>query len=248
MTTRTFERRQFLAGLAAAPVAIAGCSHVQSLPPAAAVAPPADLWTWVRGEFAVSPDWLHFAGFLLASHPRRVRDAIEAHRSGLDDNPPLYAEQRIADLSPMQKPAAAYMGAAPEQHRAHRQHDHGPSDPVPRLAAAARRRGADDLARSLLDPRVAALATERSGASRAQGRAVRGSGQASVAHDGGAIEHALAPADTLRGDHVGALGNRREDAGARDRGRGRARERGAARRRRASCCASTACTASASRT
>lgn len=114
MSTRTIERRQFLTGLAATPIAIAGCSHVQSLPPAANVAPPADLWTWVRAQFALSQDWLHFAGFLFASHPQRVRDAIEAHRRGLDDNPPLYLEEHISDPSPMLKPAAAYMGVQPE--------------------------------------------------------------------------------------------------------------------------------------
>jgi selenocysteine lyase/cysteine desulfurase len=116
MSMRTIERRQFLTGLAATPVAIAGCGHAQKgSPPATAAAAPADPWQRVREEFVLSKDWLHFAGFLLASHPRPVRDAIERHRRALDDNPALYAEPRIADFAPVLKPAAAYMGVAPEQ-------------------------------------------------------------------------------------------------------------------------------------
>lgn len=108
------ERRQFLAGLAAAPLAV-GCSTARTATPAAAVAAPADVWARVRAEFTLSPDWLHFAGFLLASHPRTVREAIEKHRRGLDENPPLYLEANETDLSPVLKPAAAYMGVAPDQ-------------------------------------------------------------------------------------------------------------------------------------
>jgi isopenicillin-N epimerase len=112
MTTGTIHRRQFIKGLAVSPV-LAGCAR-QAVPPAAPVAPPADEWARVRGEFALSPDWLHFAGFLLASHPARVRDAIDRHRRALDENPALYVEQHF-DPAPMLKPAAAYMGVAPEQ-------------------------------------------------------------------------------------------------------------------------------------
>jgi selenocysteine lyase/cysteine desulfurase len=43
-----------------------------------------------------------------------VRDAIERHRRGLDDNPALYLEANF-DPSPMLQPAAAYMGVKPEE-------------------------------------------------------------------------------------------------------------------------------------
>jgi isopenicillin-N epimerase len=107
------ERRRFLAGLAAAPL-LASCAHSEALPPAAAAAAPRDSWARVRGEFALSPEWVHLAGFLLASHPKRVRDAIEKFRRELDANPALTVENSF-DPMPMLKPAAAYMGVRPEE-------------------------------------------------------------------------------------------------------------------------------------
>jgi selenocysteine lyase/cysteine desulfurase len=119
MSEPTIERRKFIAGLAAAPV-LAGCGHLQPEPAVAAAeaaspaAAPGDEWARVRAEFALSPDWVHMAGFLLASHPTRVRAAIERHRRALDDNPALYLEQNF-DPTPVLKPAAEYMGVAPDQ-------------------------------------------------------------------------------------------------------------------------------------
>jgi selenocysteine lyase/cysteine desulfurase len=116
MSELTMERRHFLAGLAATPIAV-GCGHVPAAPATSTSTPaalPGDEWARVRAEFALSPDWVHLAGFLLASHPRRVRDAIDRHRRALDDNPALYFEANL-DPSPMLKPAAAYMGASPEE-------------------------------------------------------------------------------------------------------------------------------------
>ncbi len=52
--------------------------------------PPAtDLHDWeaVRSLFELSPDYVHAALFLLSSHPRPVRDAVEKHRKRLDGNP-----------------------------------------------------------------------------------------------------------------------------------------------------------------
>jgi isopenicillin-N epimerase len=111
MTQPTLERRQFLAALSAAS-ALAGCSRLHAGSTTAAAAPPGDEWARVRAEFSLSPDWVHLAGFLLASHPARVRQAIERHRRALDDNPVLYVEQHGFDPTPVLKPAAAYMGVA----------------------------------------------------------------------------------------------------------------------------------------
>src|SRR5205809_6283979 len=49
----------------------------------------ADLQDWraVRGEFNLSRDYIHLTGFLLASHPLPVRQAIETPRPGLAENP-----------------------------------------------------------------------------------------------------------------------------------------------------------------
>ena len=46
-----------------------------------------DSWTVFRQAFALEPNLLHFSGFLLASHPKPVRDAIAHYRSALDRNP-----------------------------------------------------------------------------------------------------------------------------------------------------------------
>ena len=59
--------------------------------------PPASLSDWrsVRAQFALAPGQLHFASFYLASHPRPVREAIEAFRRTLDEEPFLVTEHRM---------------------------------------------------------------------------------------------------------------------------------------------------------
>jgi isopenicillin-N epimerase len=115
VTQRTLERRDFLALLGATSV-VAGCRHGQGAAPSAPVAAASgDEWARVRAEFALSPEWVHLAGFLLASHPARVRRAIERHRQALDENPALYLEQAGFDAAPVLEPAAAYMGVAPAE-------------------------------------------------------------------------------------------------------------------------------------
>jgi selenocysteine lyase/cysteine desulfurase len=117
MTETQLERRQFFGLLAASTAALSsqlGCQAASGQTPAA-TAPAGDEWQRVRAEFSVSPDYLHLAGFLLASHPRPVREAIERHRQALDDNPALYVESRFMDSKPVLEPAAAYLGAKPEE-------------------------------------------------------------------------------------------------------------------------------------
>jgi selenocysteine lyase/cysteine desulfurase len=73
-----------------------------------------DDWEAVRALFSVSPDYLHFGGLLLASHPAPVRQAIETHRRGLDDNPVDYLHQQAAVLeAAVLRAAAGYLGADP---------------------------------------------------------------------------------------------------------------------------------------
>ena len=192
-TRTTIERRQFLAGLAAAPLAV-GCSTVRSATPAAAVVAPADVWARVRAEFTLSPDWLHFAGFLLASHPRRVREAIEQHRRGLDDNPPLYLDAHEADLSPILKPAATYMGVAPEQIALTDSTTMG----LAMLYHGLPLRAGDEVLTTAHDHystyESLRLAAERSGATVRKVPLYEAPAKATVAGMAGAIERALAPA------------------------------------------------------
>ena len=106
------KRREFLTGLAATS-ALLGCD---SAIPTAKAAPPVarDEWSKVRAEFDLASDWIHLGMFLLASHPRRVREAIEKYRKALDDNPALYLEDHM-DPTPTLKPASEYMGVKPEE-------------------------------------------------------------------------------------------------------------------------------------
>ncbi len=86
------DRRTFLirTGLALGTgVLAAGCRPRLELVRGATVAGLQD-WQAVRGEFNLSRDYIHLTGFLLASHPRPVREAIETHRRGLDENPANY--------------------------------------------------------------------------------------------------------------------------------------------------------------
>ncbi|WPN76611.1 pyoverdine-tailoring periplasmic protein PvdN [Pseudomonas germanica] len=60
-------------------------------PAMAATAPvaSANKWTQLRQLFDQDPQAIHFANFLITSHPKPVREAIERHRATLDRNPGL---------------------------------------------------------------------------------------------------------------------------------------------------------------
>jgi len=48
-----------------------------------------DKWQQLRQLFLLDPDYIHFSNFLITSHPKPVRDAIDMHRAWLDRNPGL---------------------------------------------------------------------------------------------------------------------------------------------------------------
>jgi selenocysteine lyase/cysteine desulfurase len=50
---------------------------------------PRDKWAQLRQLFDQDPNYIHFANFLVTSHPKPVREAIARHRSELDKNPGL---------------------------------------------------------------------------------------------------------------------------------------------------------------
>ncbi|MCE6977057.1 aminotransferase class V-fold PLP-dependent enzyme [Pseudomonas frederiksbergensis] len=48
-----------------------------------------DKWAQLRQLFDQDPNCIHFANFLVTSHPKPVREAIDRHRADLDKNPGL---------------------------------------------------------------------------------------------------------------------------------------------------------------
>src|SRR2546426_7384718 len=86
------DRRSFLVrtGLALGTgVLAAGCRPRLELVRGEAAADLQD-WRGVRGGVNLSPDYIYPTGFLLPSHPRPGREAVEAHRRGLGGNPANY--------------------------------------------------------------------------------------------------------------------------------------------------------------
>lgn len=85
-------RRTFLkqASLLAAALPFGSAALAQLPTPSAAISSgthPAGKWTELRNLFELDPDYVHLANFLITSHPRPVRDAIEGYRRQLDRNP-----------------------------------------------------------------------------------------------------------------------------------------------------------------
>lgn len=108
-------RRELLlrgGGLAAA------AAGLRALPAHAA---PAELdrletWTDVRRQFALVPGVANFAIWLLASHPRSVREAIQRHRRDLDASAKLYLDARETRLEEAVLAAASrYLGASSDE-------------------------------------------------------------------------------------------------------------------------------------
>lgn len=83
------DRRTFLkhAGLLAAALPL-GATPFNPLRAAPLAAPAnSDQWRALRQQFDLDPDVVHLSNFLIASHPKPVRQAIERYRAVLDRNP-----------------------------------------------------------------------------------------------------------------------------------------------------------------
>lgn len=73
-----------------------------------------DDWEAVRDQFPLSRDLIHMSAFFLASHPTPVRQAIERHRQGLDENPLGYwFDQEEKQEARVLAAAAEYLGVQP---------------------------------------------------------------------------------------------------------------------------------------
>src|SRR5678816_2167852 len=115
-------RRAFLASQGvAAGVLLAPGRLLAALEAATPATPKLDDWASVRSQFRLAPDYLHFAGFYIASHPAPVRDAIDAWRKTLDENPFLTVEQGLFEAetanvqSRVREAAAAYLGGKADE-------------------------------------------------------------------------------------------------------------------------------------
>ncbi len=94
-------------------LAIPGCSRQA----ATAGEPSGGTATWqeVRDLFALTRDKIHMTGFLLASHPRPVSAAIDAHRRAFDENPADYLHHNEAKFERAVREAAArYVAGQPD--------------------------------------------------------------------------------------------------------------------------------------
>jgi isopenicillin-N epimerase len=112
------DRRQFLqaAGFSVAAGALAPPAYAgQAQAAAPAAAGPRD-WGWVRDQFDASREWKHFAAFYIASHPRPVREAIEALRREIDANPYAVVEHGLFQKpEEVRRAAAEYLGGKAEE-------------------------------------------------------------------------------------------------------------------------------------
>jgi len=90
-------------------------------PAMAATAPvaSANKWTQLRQLFDQDPQAIHFANFLITSHPKPVREAIERHRATLDRNPGLAMDWDLGSNEQLQHNvrvwAGQYLQARPGQ-------------------------------------------------------------------------------------------------------------------------------------
>jgi isopenicillin-N epimerase len=67
----------------------------------------------VRAQFDLAPDYVHMSSFLLASHPRSVRDEIERYRRMIDRNPTLALHGQSDMPTTIAVAAAEYLEGRP---------------------------------------------------------------------------------------------------------------------------------------
>jgi len=111
-------RRFFGSSALAAGAALLPPSWLAAAGPAANAADLGD-WAAVRGLFQLAPDWVHASLFLLSSHPRPVREAVDELRRRLDANPVDTVEEAAFSPGPHNLGARAasavarYIGGGP---------------------------------------------------------------------------------------------------------------------------------------
>lgn len=112
------DRRTFLkqAGVFAASLPLGTALLPQAI---AANAPTDDPWTGLKQLFNQDPTYLHFSNFLVASHPKPVREAIERYRAQIDRNPGLAMDWDLQETwkreGQVREWAGRYLKATPPQ-------------------------------------------------------------------------------------------------------------------------------------
>ena len=115
---RRLDRRDFLVrgGLLAGATTLAGAGGYVAArelagPEGDAQAPGPEAGKTDTRQFLLDPAYVNLTTFLLASHPRVVREAIERHRRGLDAGTALYLRQAEPMFEDEARGAAAeYLG------------------------------------------------------------------------------------------------------------------------------------------
>src|SRR5471032_1466171 len=114
------DRRTFLkqAGVFAASLPLGAALMPQAL--ANSPAPAAnDPWTGFKQLFTQDPNYLHFSNFLVTSHPKPVRDAIDRYRQQIDHNPGLAMNWGLEETwkreGQVREWAGRYLNAKPAQ-------------------------------------------------------------------------------------------------------------------------------------
>jgi selenocysteine lyase/cysteine desulfurase len=114
------DRRTFLkqAGVVAAALPLGASLTAPAMATTTSVAS-ANKWTQLRQLFDQDPQAIHFANFLITSHPKPVREAIERHRAALDLNPGLAMDWDLGSDEQLQENvrvwAGKYLQAKPGQ-------------------------------------------------------------------------------------------------------------------------------------
>jgi isopenicillin-N epimerase len=109
------DRRQFLAtaavgGAAALSVGYSRASDAQPGGQPATQLTPDSSWAAIKRQFNIAPNIVQMSSFYLASHPTPVREAIERHRRGLDEDSHSYIEQNVGRLErAVRDQASAYL-------------------------------------------------------------------------------------------------------------------------------------------
>ncbi|MFZ3279903.1 aminotransferase class V-fold PLP-dependent enzyme [Pseudomonas sp.] len=114
------DRRTFLkqAGVVAAALPFGASLTAPAMATTTPVAS-ANKWTQLRQLFDQDPQAIHLANFLITSHPKPVREAIERHRAALDLNPGLAMDWDLGSDEQLQENvrvwAGKYLQAKPGQ-------------------------------------------------------------------------------------------------------------------------------------